>query len=114
MGEKPITFAKFRIEPPKTKTITILQPVSIPPRPKWMDGEPGYVESVARSCPSCGSNDVWRGPWCTVTEINIRLVRMEPTVSHSGKARHCACRDCGIFRNDFQGIPYKQQDEVDV
>ena len=113
MGEEPITYA-IRIDPPKTKTITILQPGTIPPRPKWMVGEPGYYEGVARSCPVCRSNDIWRGPWCNKPEVMVRLIRMETPVKHSGRGRHSACQSCGAFWTDFQGIPYKIREEEDV
>ena len=111
MTENVLTIAKTKQYEPKV--IRILQPGRIPPRPKWMQGESGYIESVARTCPTCKSNDVWRGPWCTVPEIYLVLERMKPPVKHSGRKRHSACRDCGEFWSDIQAVPYKVQDWSD-
>jgi len=112
MTENVLTITKTKQYEPKV--IRILQPGKIPPRPKWMQGEPGYLESVARTCPKCKSNDVWRGPWCHFAENYYRLVRLEPPVKHSGRTRHCSCNDCGEFWNDVQAIPYELQDWEDV
>ena len=108
-GEKALTIKTKRFEP---AVVRILQPGRIPPRPEWMEGEAGYVQSVSKSCPKCRSNDVWRGLWCHFAERHFILVRMEPSVKHSGRARHCACRDCGEFWSDVQAIPYTQQEGV--
>ena len=103
----------LEIKRPEPRVFTIRQPGTIPPRPEWMKGEPGYVESVARTCPKCQSVNVWRGVWCTVSEIYLVLERMKPPVKHSGRKRHSACLDCGEFRIDIQAIPYVFQDWVD-
>ena len=99
---------------PEPRVIRIVQPGRIPPRPKWMEGDPTYVQSVARTYPSCGSADVWRGPWCNAPEINLLLERMKPPVKHSGRKRHSACLSCGEFRTDIQAIAYTIQDEEDI
>lgn len=106
-----ITIAKIKREEPKVYYIS--QPGTIPPRPKWMEREPGYIQRVFRTCPKCKSNDVWRGPWCHFAESYYVLVRLEPPVKHSGRKRHCACRKCGDFWNDVQAIPYTLQDWTD-
>ena len=111
MGEDVITIALKQRE---ERVITLLQSGRIPSRPEWMQGEDGYVESVARTCPKCESNDVWRGPWCHFAEAYYVLVKMEPPVKHSGRKRHAACSDCGEFWVDVQAIPYDIQDWVDV
>ena len=103
-----------RIKRPEPQTIRLVQPGTIPPRPKWMVGESGYVESVARTCPECGSSNVWRGPWCNAPELNLVLKRMEAPVKHSGRKRNMACLKCGHFRNDIQAIPYEIEDWVDI
>jgi len=112
MAEQTITIARIKRAEPRV--FTILQPGTIPPRPKWMEGEPGYVESVARTCPTCGSNDVWRGVWCHVSEFSVRLRKYEPSVRHSGRNRHASCGDCGGFWTDFQAVPYDIQEEVEL
>jgi len=98
---------------PEPRVIHLRQPGTIPPRPEYMVGEDGYVESVARTCPKCRSVDVWRGPWCTVPEMYLVLKRMEAPVKHSGRKRHSACLSCGEFRTDIQAIPYDVEDWVD-
>lgn len=108
MKENLITIA--RIKRPEPKTFTIRQPGTIPPRPKWMVGELGFIQRIFRTCPKCGSMGIWRGPWCHFTEAYYVLVRLEPPVKHSGRKRNCACEDCGEFWNDVQAIPYKNQD----
>ena len=108
------TVITLEIKRPEPRVFTIKQPSTIPPRPEWMKGESGYVESVARTCPKCKSNDVWRGPWCHFPEAYYVLVRMEPPVKHSGRKRHAACSDCGEFWADVQAIPYEIQDWADV
>lgn len=114
MSDKSFKVTNLRINRYEPKVITILQPVPIPPRPDWMVGESGYFEAVAKSCPFCRSNDVWRGPWCNKPEVMVRLIRMETPVKHSGRGRHSACLSCGAFWTDFQGIKYTLQDEEDV
>jgi len=109
--ENLITIAT--IKRPEPRVTRLVQPGTIPPRPEYMVGVSGYVESVARTCPKCGSADVWRGPWCTVPEMYLVLKRMEAPVKHSGRKRHSACLSCGEFRNDIQAIPYTLQDWVD-
>lgn len=106
-----ITIARVKREEPKVYVIR--QPGSIPARPKYMQGEPGYVESVARTCPNCRSVDVWRGPWCTVPEMYLELKAREAPVKHSGRKRHAACLSCGEFRTDIQAIPYEIEDWAD-
>ena len=101
------------VRQPEPKVYTIRQPGTIPNRPKYMQGEPGYVESVARTCPKCRSNDVWRGPWCTAPEMYIVLGDAKDGVKHSGRKRHAACLKCGEFWKDIQAIPYELQDWVD-
>jgi len=93
------------------RVFRLLQPGRIPPRPEWMEGDTSYVESVARTCPKCGSMDVWRGVWCTTSEIYLILKRYEPSVKHSGRTRHAACRDCEEFWTDIQAVAYNVQDE---
>lgn len=103
-----ITIAKIkRVEP---KVYVISQPGIIPDRPEWMEGEPGFIQRVHRSCPVCRSNDVWRGPWCHFSEAYYVLVRLEPPVKHSGRKRNASCRDCGDFWNDIQAVQYKYMD----
>ncbi len=114
MSDKSFKVIEIKLKLYETKTVTILQPASIPPRPKWMIGEPGYVESVARTCPNCRSADVWRGPWCHFPEAYYIIVRMKPPVRHSGRKRNCLCNACKTFWNDVQAIPYKHQEGVDV
>jgi len=106
-----ITIATIKRSEPQVLRLT--QPGTIPPRPKWMVGDSGYVESVAKTCPKCGSADVWRGPWCTVPEMYLVLKEREAPVKHSGRKRHSACLSCGEFRNDIQAIPYTLQDWMD-
>lgn len=112
LESKVITIATTKR--PEPKVYTISQPGKIPPRPKWMEGEAGYVQRVLRTCPTCRSNDVWRGPWCHFSERYFVLVRLEPPVKHSGRARHGACLSCGEFWTDIQAIPYTQQDWDDA
>ena len=106
-----LTIARARRE--ELQTFRLLQPGIIPDRPEYMEGESGYVQSVARTCPKCQSNDVWRGPWCTVPEMYLVLKKMKPPVKHSGRKRHSACRNCSEFWSDIQAIPYKIQDWTD-
>lgn len=109
MTENLITIAE--IKHPEPRVFRILQPGTIPLRPKWMEGDPTYVESVARTCPKCGSMDVWRGVWCHRSEIYLRLKRLEPAVKHSGRTRHSACLSCGEFRTDIQAVAYTTPEE---
>lgn len=111
MDEYAITIGK--IERPEPRVIRILQPRTIPPRPKWMEGEPGFIQRVYRTCPKCRSMDVWRGPWCHFSEAYYVLVRLEPPVKHAGRKRNSACLECGEFWNDIQAIPYIHQDWED-
>ena len=111
MSEDVITVALR--ERREAKVIRLLQPGTIPPKPRWMEGESGYVESVHRTCLKCGSNDVWRGPWCNTPEMYLGLKSREAPVKHSGRRRNAACLDCGEFWNDIQAIPYELQDWVD-
>jgi len=102
-----------RIKRPEPRVIRLVQPGTIPPRPKWMEGDSSYVESVARTCPKCGSADVWRGVWCHTPEIYLQLKRHEPAVKHSGRKRHSACLSCGEFRKDIQAVAYNNQEETE-
>jgi len=113
MDDKNQLITIARIKRPEPKVFHILQPGVIPPRPKWMEGDSTYIESVARTCPKCGSMDVWRGPWCHFSEISLLLKRYEPSIMHSGRKRHSACLSCGEFRTDIQAIAYTVQDEDD-
>lgn len=109
--ERTITIAK--IQRPEPRTFRVLQEGTIPDRPEWMEGEPGYVESVARTCPKCGSMDVWRGLWAHFPAITFMLKRLEQPVNHSGRKRNCACLDCINFWNDVQAVPYSKQEDSD-
>lgn len=110
MSDKSKVITIATIKRPEPKVYTISQPGTIPPRPKWMEGEPGFIQRVYRHCPTCKSNDVWRGPWCHFSEAYYVLVRLEPPVKHSGRKRNSACLKCGEFWNDIQAIPYKYTD----
>ena len=46
---KRIAITIANIRQPEPTVIRIIQPGTIPARPKWMKGEAGYVESVART-----------------------------------------------------------------
>ena len=99
------------VEPTK---IHLIQPWSVPARPKWMTGDPSYAESVSETCPNCGSSDIWRGPWCTRPEIYV-VIEGEPSpVRCSGRTRHFACLSCGEFRSDIQVVAYDIQDEDSI
>ncbi|MCW4051289.1 MAG: hypothetical protein NWE89_16315 [Candidatus Bathyarchaeota archaeon] len=112
MSDNLITIA--RVKSPEPKTFKVLQEGRVPDRPEWMEGEPGYLEQVFKTCPKCGSMDVWRGLWAHFPAISYMLVRLEPPVKHSGRRRNCSCLKCGGFWNDIQAVPYVKQEESDM
>jgi len=107
-----LSLLKVKFEHVKPTKIHLIQPWRVPPRPRWMEGDPSYAESVLGTCPNCGSSDIWRGPWCSTPEIYLRISGEPSPVRCSGRTRHFACLSCGEFRSDIQAVAYELQEEV--